>query len=78
MKGVMRGSVVRIPVDESGRRRGFLFIEPVGGGEDVFGHVSGFQQTSQKSFNEVVEGDKVEFTVIAGPKGDRAIEIRTL
>ena len=73
-----RGVVVRIPTDpDTGNRKGFLFIKPEDGGDDVFAHKSGLQQTT-KSFHDIVIGDKVEFTEIAGEKGPRAIEVRVL
>lgn len=78
-EGAMRGVIKRIPVDrETGARRGFLFIRPDGAEVDVFGHASAFQATSPKRFDDVREGDRVEYTEIEGDRGPKAIEIRTL
>lgn len=72
-----RGVIKRLPVDrDTGRRRGFGYIETEGG-DEVFFHATGLQQTT-KLFDEITEGDHVEFTVINGEKGARAIEVRVL
>lgn len=46
-------------------------------GENVFFHSSGLEKTTL-SFSELSEGMKVEFNVIPGDKGPRAIEIRVI
>ncbi len=49
--------------------KGFGFITPVQGGEDVFVHSSGL-------FDEVRENDKVVFEVAQGKKGLNAVNVR--
>ena len=51
--------------------RGFGFIVPDGGGEDVFVHHSELQ--GAKTLNE---GQRVEYDVVAGPKGPKASNVR--
>ncbi|MFD5121281.1 cold-shock protein [Streptomyces sp. NPDC058385] len=49
--------------------KGFGFIEQEGGGPDVFVHYSAIQS---QGFRELVEGQKVTFDVVQGPKGPQA------
>lgn len=49
--------------------KGFGFIEQDGGGPDVFVHYSAIASTG---YRELTEGQKVEFTVVQGPKGPQA------
>lgn len=49
--------------------KGFGFISPVQGGEDIFVHSSGL-------FDEVQENDKVVFDVAQGKKGLNAVNVR--
>ncbi len=53
--------------------RGFGFITPDGGGDDVFAHVSAIRETGSE---ELVEGQHVEFEVEQGPKGPQAKSVR--
>jgi cold shock protein len=53
--------------------KGFGFIEPDGGGADVFAHYSNIQA---QGFRELAEGQKVEFDVAQGQKGPQAENIR--
>ncbi len=53
--------------------KGFGFITPDGGGEDLFAHFSSIQSAGFKSLKE---GQKVEFEVVQGPKGKQASNIR--
>jgi CspA family cold shock protein len=55
--------------------KGFGFIAPDNGGEDVFAHFSGISGGGYKS---VDEGQKVEFEVTQGQKGLHAVDIRPL
>ena len=48
--------------------KGFGFID-IGNGKDLFFHASSLQNTS---FEELYEGQQVEFTEGEGPKGPRA------
>ena len=53
--------------------KGFGFVTPSDGGEDVFAHFSAIQQPGFKSLKE---GQQVTFDVTRGPKGLRAANIR--
>ncbi|MBI2961269.1 MAG: cold-shock protein [Betaproteobacteria bacterium] len=55
--------------------KGFGFITPDGGGEDLFAHFSAIQGSG---FKTLKEGQKVEFEVTQGPKGKQAANIKTL
>ncbi len=53
--------------------KGFGFITPENGGEDLFAHFSAIQNSG---FKTLVEGQRVTFDVTAGPKGQQASNIR--
>lgn len=53
--------------------KGFGFIEPEGGGEDVFAHFSAIQMDG---FRTLKQGGRVTYELIKGPKGDMAQNIR--
>ena len=55
--------------------RGFGFIAPDDGSEDVFAHFSAIQTSGYRSLNE---NQKVEFDVEQGQKGLQAANIRPL
>jgi CspA family cold shock protein len=53
--------------------KGFGFIEPEGGGTDVFAHFSAVQM---EGFRTLKQGGRVTFDLVQGPKGDLAQNIR--
>jgi len=62
------GSIKKIVSD-----RGFGFIVPEGGGEDVFFHFSALEGVN---FEALGEGDQVEYEAESGDKGPKAIVVR--
>jgi CspA family cold shock protein len=55
--------------------KGFGFITPDEGGEDVFAH---FSQIKANGFKTLAENQKVSFEVTMGPKGKQASNIQPL
>ena len=53
--------------------KGYGFILPEGGGEDLFVHYSSIQMDGYKTLKA---GQDVEFDVLEGPKGFHAVNIR--
>jgi CspA family cold shock protein len=55
--------------------KGYGFIVPNDGGDDLYAHVSAIETPGYKLLEE---GQKVEFTIQLGPKGPQAANIRAL
>ncbi|NIP16700.1 MAG: cold shock domain-containing protein CspD [Pseudomonadales bacterium] len=53
--------------------KGYGFILPDGGGDDLFAHYSSIQMEGYKTLKA---GQDVEFDILEGPKGFHAINIR--
>ena len=52
--------------------KGYGFVTPEDGSQDVFVHHSSIQGTGYKS---LAEGEEVEFEVEPGPKGPKAVNV---
>ena len=56
--------------------KGFGFIKPSDGSEDLFAHFKEIQGGA--SFKSLTEGQKVEFIATRGPKGMQATQIQPI
>ncbi|AOZ49734.1 cold-shock protein [Chromobacterium vaccinii] len=55
--------------------KGFGFITPDEGGDDVFAH---FSQINAKGFRSLSEQQRVSFDIVEGPKGKQASNIQPI
>jgi len=55
--------------------KGFGFITPDNGGEDLFAH---FSSIKMNGFKTLMEGQKVQFDIMHGPKGKQAANIQSV
>lgn len=53
--------------------KGFGFIKPDNGGEDLFAH---FSAINSQGFKSLAENQRVSFDVTTGPKGKQAANIQ--
>jgi cold shock protein len=53
--------------------KGFGFIEPEGGGQDIFAHFSSIQM---EGFRTLKQGSQVSYELVSGPKGQLAQNIK--
>jgi len=53
--------------------KGFGFITPDGGGEDLFAH---FSEINMQGFKTLKKGQKVSFEIVDGKKGKQAAKIQ--
>ena len=53
--------------------KGFGFITPDGGGDDLFAH---FSEIQAGGFKSLQENQRVSFEITAGPKGKQAANIQ--
>ena len=55
--------------------KGYGFITPDDGSDDVFAH---FSNIDSNGYRTLEEGQKVEFEITSGPKGPQADRVRPL
>ena len=55
--------------------KGFGFITPAEGGDDLFAH---FKEIQGSGFRSLTEGQRVEYVPQRGPKGMQATQIRAI
>lgn len=54
-------------------KKGFGFIEPEGGGEDIFVHHTSILS---EGFRTLLEGQDVQYEIVRGPKGFQALNVQ--
>ena len=55
--------------------KGFGFITPENGGDDLFAH---FSEIQSSGFKSLAENQRVSFEVTTGPKGKQAAKIQVI
>jgi CspA family cold shock protein len=55
--------------------KGFGFITPENGGDDLFAH---FSEIQSDGFKSLAENQRVSFEVTTGPKGKQAAKIQVI
>lgn len=55
--------------------KGYGFIVPDEGGQDVFVHVSAIEQAGLSSLND---GQKISYKVVSNPRGEKAVDLEKL
>jgi len=68
-----RASMATGIVKSFDQAKGYGFITPDEGGEDLFAH---FSQITMNGFKTLKEGQKVSFDIVEGPKGKQASNIQ--
>lgn len=53
-------------------KKGYGFIQPDGGGEDIFVHHTSIMS---EGFRTLAEQERVQFEVVKGPKGQQATNV---
>jgi CspA family cold shock protein len=71
--GVKETSMVQGTVKWFNSEKGYGFITPDDGGNDVFAHFSAISMSGYRSLDE---NQRVEFEITQGPKGPQAENIR--
>ncbi len=71
----MSNGIVTGTVKWFNESKGFGFIKPDDGGEDVFAH---FSEIQGSGFRNLTENQRVQFEIKKGPKGLQAAAIRPI
>ena len=55
--------------------KGYGFLVPDEGGQDVFVHVSAIEQAGLSS---LTDGQKISYKVVSNPRGEKAVDLQKL
>ena len=58
--------------------KGFGFVTPDGGGEDLFAHFSAINVNNGSGYRTLKEGQRVTFDITEGQKGKQASNIQSI